>query len=361
MRHYYQKLVLLFSALALCENATRAGPQDATAVAHSSFQPRDVSTADLKPRREWRNVGRSTPQTCFETLCWAQVTGDLDVLANSILIEDPARLRAQEAFAALSPDEQRQLVSADRFVAKLLSLRNPMAGVRVLGVEPNPNRADEVMLHWINGYDDGRIRENKNILLRSTPDGWRQKITLRLVDPLLRFGINRAPGPVTGSAVVPQMNPAASPVRLSPGLVPTQDLLNRGNATALAAFETIQWARVQRDFATLEQLIVIKPEARKKAEARLASLSADGRARMPEVTSPERLVIADWIAGNNEAGLQVHTQTALAVDRIYLSGVRQDIRGVSNFDSVFRRTESGWKWLMGDNVFTSTLNAGVAR
>ena len=72
---------------------------------------------------------------------------------------------------------------------------------------------------------------------------------------------------------------------------------------------------------------------------------------MPEVTSPERLVIADWIAGNNDVGLQVHTQTVLSPDRIYLSGVRQDGRGVSNFDYVLRRTENGWRWFMADTAY----------
>src|SRR5688572_438616 len=171
MRRFHQRLLLLFSALALFDSATRADAQDATAAAGSSFRPREISSADLKPRSEWRNVGRSTPQTCFETLCWAQVTGDLDLVANSILIEDAARVKAQEAFTKLTPDEQKQLGSTDRFVAKLLALRNPMAGVRVLGAEPNPNRPDEVRLHWLNGYDDGRIRENKNVVMRSTPDG----------------------------------------------------------------------------------------------------------------------------------------------------------------------------------------------
>ena len=352
MSPHYRKLLVLFSVVGLVSGVTRLSSQDPSAAAGSAFQPRAVSRADLKPRAEWRNAGRTTPEACFETLLWAQVTGDLDAVANSIVIEDAARAKAQEAFAALSPDEQAQMRSVDRFVAKLLALRNPMAGVRMLGAEPNPNRSDEVVIHWLNGYDDGRMRENKNIVLRNTPDGWRQKIPLRFLEPLLKLGINRAPGPVSTSVALPPVNPIGTPAPLAPGLVAAQELRNRGNATALAAFETIQWAKAQRDFATLERLVVVTPQARTRAEARLASLSADGRARMPDITTPERLVLADWITGSNDVGLQVHTETVLAPDRVYFSGIRQDGRGVGNFDYVIRHTESGWKWFMADRTFT---------
>lgn len=357
MRHNHQKLILLLATVALLGNAMRAQTAKVPSEATSSFQPRQVSSADLKPRSDWRNVGRSTPEACFETLCWAQAAGALDEVANAIVIEDAARVKAQEAFAALPAGDQKELRSPERFVAQLLALRSPLDRVRVLGTEPSPNRPDEALLHWLNAYDDGRIRENKNIVLRSTADGWRQKITVRVIEPLIKLGSNRTPGVVTDRTAVPAVNPRGSSTPLIPGLVPAQELRNRGNATALAAFETIQWAKAQRDFATLSALVVLKPGVRAKAAERLAALSADSRSRIPEVTTPERLVLADWIAGNQDLGLQVHTETVLALDRIYLSGVRHDGRGVSNFDYVLRRTESGWQWLMGDTGFKASQNA----
>jgi hypothetical protein len=97
-------------------------------------------------------------------------------------------------------------------------------------------------------------------------------------------------------------------------------------------------------------MIVVTTAARAKAEARLAGLSADGRARMPEAATAERMAIAQSWAGDRDSHVRVDLATELAPDRVYFSGRRVHDAGGGNFDVVLRKTDAGWKWFMSDAI-----------
>jgi hypothetical protein len=61
----------------------------------------------LLPASAWKNAGKESPAAAAESLMWAADSGDLEVLANSILLDAAAREKAAAILARL-PESSRQ-------------------------------------------------------------------------------------------------------------------------------------------------------------------------------------------------------------------------------------------------------------
>jgi hypothetical protein len=146
-----------------------------------------------------------------------------------------------------------------------------------------------------------------------------------------------------------KIDPVDQTGQITSRLVPIGELRNRGNATAAAAFETLYWAKQQMDIETIEKLVALSPESRARLVERFNALTPEQRATVPWATTPERMVIVSWVRNNPETAVSVNTDTAIDDERTYLSGHRQDARGLSNFDLLMTRTTEGWKWLPAEN------------
>jgi RNA polymerase sigma factor (sigma-70 family) len=169
----------------------------------------------------------------------------------------------------------------------------------------------------------------------------------------------RTAKPTAGS---PASVSVAPPIR--EGLVPTSILRNRGNTTPEAAFETLYWAKLHHDFATLTSLIATAPEHRADTDSTFAHLSTEARAKYPEATTPEEYFAREWeTQSGREAALQIDAAMAIDTDHVYLSGHRQleGERGASNFDIVLRRTDDGWKWFPHENSPAAALKLTAPR
>jgi RNA polymerase sigma factor (sigma-70 family) len=144
-------------------------------------------------------------------------------------------------------------------------------------------------------------------------------------------------------------DPVEQTGQITSRLVPIEELRNRGNSTAAAAFETLYWAKQQMDIETIEKLVALSPESRARLLERFNALTPEQRATVPWATTPERMAFVSWMRNNPETAISVNTDTAINDERTYLSGHRQDARGLSNFDLLMTRTAEGWKWLPAEN------------
>lgn len=158
----------------------------------SVFRPKVVATSDLKLKSEWVNAGIATPGATLETSCWADLSGDVDAMLSTLLINEPARIKAKEVFDRLPPDQQAKYGSPDRLIAMLsIGGHTQMAGIKVLDeIERSPG---VVVLHTLWQYDDGRIRENTGFKVRQTADGWKVPITVRDVDEMINWRLRPEP------------------------------------------------------------------------------------------------------------------------------------------------------------------------
>jgi hypothetical protein len=337
------------SVVLLAPIASRAIAQSSTPASASLLSPRAVAFSELKPASAWRNVGCATAEACFETALWAQATGNLDVLASVLVFDDQARVKAEAAFGALAAEDKRTFGTAERWLASLMPRRTSVAAYKMLGLVRDPSEPEKAVVHGLLRYDDGRVRESKSWVLRHTPDGWRHAVSARFVDQMTKRGSDTDRRTSLPAAVAPAGPATTARAPVAAGMVAMSSLQNRGNATALAAIETMFWAKVRGDYATLEQVIAVKPEDHARLAAKWERLSASSRALMPQITNLDRYAISTWLTSmpDPEIGIVVETQTELAADRIYFTGRRQTERAGSNFDLVLTRTESGWKWFAG--------------
>lgn len=125
-----------------------------------------------------KNAGRGTPEAAAESLMWASDSGDLDVLANSILLDAAARERAAAILARL-PDATRQTYDTPETLVALLLARDADArAMQVLGAN---TAGDDALVSLRLQKDDGKTKE-EGYQFRRTSDGWRLVVPGKAVD-----------------------------------------------------------------------------------------------------------------------------------------------------------------------------------
>ena len=134
---------------------------------------------------------------------------------------------------------------------------------------------------------------------------------------------------------------ADSRAGLLEGLIPVTSWNNVGTAAPESAFETLHWAKANRDTNALANAIVLDAEAKAKADALLASLPESVRAGYP---SSEQMMAALEMATTQEAGIRVLSQTEQGPDDITLHGQWQyDDGRVRDGDLQYHRYADGWR------------------
>ncbi|MCX6951618.1 MAG: hypothetical protein NTV51_05475 [Verrucomicrobia bacterium] len=139
----------------------------------------------------------------------------------------------------------------------------------------------------------------RNARLRAEADGWRQRNAalsdVREENRRLRAEAEAAAQTVPTAAAGSSVPVSPAPASVAAGhLVPLEAFRNLGRDTPRAAFETIIWAVVKGDDATMVDVLSLEGAARAKAEAILARLPASSRA---QYATPEKLVGIFFSAG----------------------------------------------------------------
>jgi hypothetical protein len=125
----------------------------------------------LKPAEALKNAGRSTPEAATETVLWAAVGGDVESLANSMVLTPTARDKADAWFAGLSESTRQQYGSPEKIIALMIAKDAAgLVGMQVLGQkEVAP---DNVGVRIRFGSADGKTKDD-SLLMRRVNDGWR--------------------------------------------------------------------------------------------------------------------------------------------------------------------------------------------
>lgn len=75
----------------------------------------------LVPLDQFRNVGRATPGAAFQTMIWAVMSGDDDVLANSIALSAADHAEGIEFLAGLPPELRTKLPTPEHLVGLIFA------------------------------------------------------------------------------------------------------------------------------------------------------------------------------------------------------------------------------------------------
>ncbi|HEY1110032.1 MAG TPA: hypothetical protein VGE76_15385 [Opitutaceae bacterium] len=91
--------------------------------------------ARLANAAEWKNVGRATPIASFETALWAAASGEVDALAQGLVLEPSARGELEALWAELPPGARGQYGSPERLLAALTLKDIPLGAAQVFNTE----------------------------------------------------------------------------------------------------------------------------------------------------------------------------------------------------------------------------------
>jgi hypothetical protein len=142
---------------------------------------------NLVPASGWKNAGRNSPEAAAESFMWASDSGDLEVLANSILLDAAARESAAAILARLPEASRQTYDTPEKLVALLLARDTDARAMQVLGAN---TAGDDALVSLRLQKDDGKTKE-EGYQFRRTADGWRlvvpgkalEKMGKKLTDP----------------------------------------------------------------------------------------------------------------------------------------------------------------------------------
>ena len=135
---------------------------------------------NLVPSAAWKNAGKGSPEAAAESLLWASDSGDLEVLANSILLDAAAREKAAAILARLPASTRQTYDSPEKLVALLLVRETDARAMQVLGAN---TAGDDALVSLRLQKDDGKTKD-EGYQFRRTTDGWRLVVPGKAVDKL---------------------------------------------------------------------------------------------------------------------------------------------------------------------------------
>jgi hypothetical protein len=154
--------------------ALRTSTQEITQIARAAAAKNMDTSAvpmNITPVAAMKNAGRTTPVLAVESLLWAASGGDVDLVANSVLIEPKAKQKATDWFATLPEATRSQYGSPEKVLALMLARdAAALTGMQVLGQqEINPDLTAVRIRMQVEG---GKTKDETLPFYRA-PDGWR--------------------------------------------------------------------------------------------------------------------------------------------------------------------------------------------
>lgn len=135
---------------------------------------------NLVPASGWKNAGKGSPEAAAESFLWASDSGELDVLANSIVLDAAAREKAAAILARLSESSRQTYDTPEKLVALLLARDTDARAMQVLGAN---TAGDDALVSLRLQKDDGKTKD-EGYQFRRTGDGWRLVVPGKAVDKM---------------------------------------------------------------------------------------------------------------------------------------------------------------------------------
>jgi len=151
----------------------RAAAARAEAARETGSEARAMGTANHDPEKglvaleNFRNIGRASPDTAFQTAIWAIVDGDDDMLADVIALTDAARKKADGLLAELPDTARAKYASPEKLVGLFFSagVLIDADGFQIVGQDYADARHATVRLRTDRGKDD-------KFPMQLGPNGW---------------------------------------------------------------------------------------------------------------------------------------------------------------------------------------------
>ena len=158
---------------AMRERATAPSPLPATLKPAVPNEPPIISDS------QWKNSGWGTAAAALETALWAASGGDIDTLAQSLVLEPEAREKAAALLAGLPSAARAEYQSPEHLVALLATKDVPMGGIQV--VAQASQGTEQTMIRVRLHQPDGSAKST-SLLLRQNAGAWRLVVPTSAVE-----------------------------------------------------------------------------------------------------------------------------------------------------------------------------------
>jgi hypothetical protein len=158
-----------------------------------------ASSVVLVPASAWKNAGRATPASAFESVLWAATHGEVDALIGMLDFRaGGADRKLEELFTGLPAEVRAQYDSPQKLFATLLAAQiSP--GVAAMGVVPQEGigTKDATIIKVQLEDPQGRQKDTTYGFVRY-PDGWRFVVPSLMVASYAQLlpGATAAPAPI---------------------------------------------------------------------------------------------------------------------------------------------------------------------
>jgi len=143
----------------------------ATAAAAAKNTDTSAVPMNITPLSAMKNAGKGTPAQAVESVLYAATGGDIDALAEGVLIEPKAKQKAADWFATLPEATRAQYGSPEKVLALMMAKdAAALTGMQVVGQqEINP---DLTVVRVRMQVEGGKTKDQPLPFYRA-PDGWR--------------------------------------------------------------------------------------------------------------------------------------------------------------------------------------------
>lgn len=289
--------------------------------------------------------GQATPEDTLLSYAWACDTGNAAALGRLMMFNDASRAELERIFSEVPAAVRARYRTPQEFLVHVLMLTTvlkPPTGVEQLkkyvATDVGPERltlrkagskgAGFPMVHTAEGW---------MVNMPPARGGSGAKLMKLLNNELLvQLGIGV-------SARDDQPAPAAARAAW-----PVRSYLNAGQATPVAALQTMAWACDQGDVETMARLFVIEEKSRAKVDAIYAAMPA---ARRAEWNSVQAFAAAIIVHDGIEQPYPGNEVLALARIEPGTEGrVTLQLPGAVVSGVVFQQTPEGWKYVVREEV-----------
>lgn len=126
---------------------------------------------NITPVSAMKNAGKATPAQATETILWAATGGDIDALADAVVLEPKAKKQADHWFAGLSDETRAQYGSPEKVLALMMAKdAAALTGMQVVGQQEI--KPDLMAVRVRMQADNGKTKD-ENLAFYQAPDGWR--------------------------------------------------------------------------------------------------------------------------------------------------------------------------------------------
>jgi hypothetical protein len=132
---------------------------------------------------EWKNRGRSTPESALETMLWAAAGGDIQALKATLEFDAASRAKIAALLADAPESARRAYATPEDLLAVVIAANVPLESALFVARQQN---TDAEATAFVRIRDATGATRQVHLMLHRNTDGWALRVPAATVDEIAR-------------------------------------------------------------------------------------------------------------------------------------------------------------------------------